>query len=377
VLVLLSALFSGLTLGVLGLDLNELEIIKAAGDPEQRKAAERLLPVRRQGNLLLCTLVLGNVAVTSLSSVLLSTLTSGLVGFAISTVLITVFGEIIPQAVCARYALAIGARSVPVVRLFVFLFFPLTKPLALILDYALGDEVGMHFTRAEFLKLVALQVGSNLFHASEASIISGALTFRAKLVREVATGLDRMFAVCATDTLDAALLRAIFESGYSRVPVWDEARVAVVGVLIVKDLLLVTPEQQRQPVISAVHSFGRDAVNVIDDAQTLEEAIKMFVATRSHFAVVRTVDVPADGTDPTYRVAGCITMEDVLEEIIGLDLHDAAARGGAHHARGRRAAGGAGGDASPRARLSPRAPEAPPPTALSITDACATAAQRT
>jgi len=168
VLVLLSALFSGLTLGVLGLDLNELEIIKAAGDPEQLKAAERLLPVRRQGNLLLCTLVLGNVAVTSLSSVLLSTLTSGLVGFAISTVLITVFGEIIPQAVCARYALAIGARSVPVVRLFVFLFFPLTKPLALILDYALGDEVGMHFTRAEFLKLVALQVGSNLFHASEA-----------------------------------------------------------------------------------------------------------------------------------------------------------------------------------------------------------------
>ena len=154
----LAALFSGLTLGVLGLDLNELEIIKAAGAPEQRRQAALIQPVRAQGNLLLCTLVLGNIAAQSLTSILLANLTSGFVGFALSTALVFVFGEVAPQAIFTRYALAIGARAVPLVHGLIFLFWPVAKPLALCLDYALGAEMGTSYSRAEFMKLVALQV---------------------------------------------------------------------------------------------------------------------------------------------------------------------------------------------------------------------------
>lgn len=118
-LICLSALFSGLTLGLLGLDVNELEIVREAGSPEDKRNAERIQPLRKKGNLLLCTLVVGNVAVTALVSILLADLAGGLEGFFISTVLITVFGEVVPQAICSRYALSIGARAVPLVRVIV------------------------------------------------------------------------------------------------------------------------------------------------------------------------------------------------------------------------------------------------------------------
>jgi metal transporter CNNM len=335
VLILLSALFSGLTLGYLGLDVSQLEIIKTAGEPEQRRLAAIIQPIRKQGNLLLATLVLGNVSVTSLSAIVLADLTSGYVGFAVSTILIVLFGEIIPQAVCSRYALVIGARCIPIVRVIIFLFWPVTKPIAVCLDYFLGQEIGTTYTRDEFMKLVAMQVGSNLFHSSEATIIGGALTFRAKTVKETATGLDKMFAVKATDVLDQNLLSLIFQSGFSRVPVWDDPKHNIVGVLYVKDLVLITPEQ-RQPVISVVHYYERELVNVVDDIDTLEKTLKMFIATHQHFAIVRTVEEPPGGGDPVYRVCGLITMEDILEEIMGINLHDGGGRGpgrATHHKR--------------------------------------------
>ena len=95
-LLCLSALFSGLTLGLMGLDTNELEIVRESGEAQERRYAAAILPVRRRGNLLLCTLVTGNVAVISLQSILLADLTSGLVGFLLSTVLTVVFGEQVP-----------------------------------------------------------------------------------------------------------------------------------------------------------------------------------------------------------------------------------------------------------------------------------------
>ena len=62
ILLIFSALFSGLTLGLMSLDVIGLDIIAQAGDPDERKYAKIILPVRSKGNLLLCTLLLGNTA---------------------------------------------------------------------------------------------------------------------------------------------------------------------------------------------------------------------------------------------------------------------------------------------------------------------------
>lgn len=86
VLAMFSALFSGLTLGLMSLDKTGLEVVIGAGEAhnateaeqEQAKYAQKIAPVRKNGNLLLTTLLLGNVAVNALLSILLADLTSGM-----------------------------------------------------------------------------------------------------------------------------------------------------------------------------------------------------------------------------------------------------------------------------------------------------------
>lgn len=98
VLIALSALFSGLTLGLMSLDKTGLEIVMGGDDPEAANYARIIYPIREDGNLLLCTLLLGNVSVNALLSILLAEYTGGVWGLLSSTFLIVIFGEIVPQA---------------------------------------------------------------------------------------------------------------------------------------------------------------------------------------------------------------------------------------------------------------------------------------
>lgn len=67
--------------------------------------ASRILPLRKRGNLLICTILLGNVSVNSILSIVMADLTSGIAGMLITTGIVMIFGEIIPQSVCSRYPL--------------------------------------------------------------------------------------------------------------------------------------------------------------------------------------------------------------------------------------------------------------------------------
>ena len=82
------------------------------------------------------------IAVNALLSILMADMTSGLVGFLSSTVLIVIFGEIIPQASCSRHALLIGYYSLPVVKSFILLFYIMAYPMGYILDKVLGEDLG-------------------------------------------------------------------------------------------------------------------------------------------------------------------------------------------------------------------------------------------
>jgi metal transporter CNNM len=131
------------------LDTNQLDILRQSGGAKERVWAERILAVRRDGNLLLCTLLWANMSVNSLLSIVIADLTSGLVGFIVSTCLIVVLGEIIPQASCQRHGLRVGSFFVPAVRVLIFLFYPFAKPIAAMLDRMLGAEIGVLYKREE------------------------------------------------------------------------------------------------------------------------------------------------------------------------------------------------------------------------------------
>jgi hypothetical protein len=177
ILVCFSALFSGLTLGLLGLDKIGLEIIIAGDDPELAKCARSIAPVRANGNLLLCTLLLGNVAVNALLSILMANMTSGLVGFLVSTFMIVIFGEIIPQATCSRYALQIGSRSLPIVKVFIYALYIICKPLSMILDKALGEEIGTIHSRTELRKMLEIHVKHKAVDVESGKVMDGYVLF--------------------------------------------------------------------------------------------------------------------------------------------------------------------------------------------------------
>ena len=131
VLVALSGLFSGLNLGLMSFAPEDLRIvIEGSPDESERRSAAKIQPLRKTGNLLLCTLLLGNTLVNAAIATLLADATAGVLGMFITTGLIVVFGEIVPQSVCSRYALQIGAASVPLVWLFVGITFIVAYPIA-------------------------------------------------------------------------------------------------------------------------------------------------------------------------------------------------------------------------------------------------------
>ena len=108
----LSGLFSGLNLGLLSLDPKELQIIASVGLAKERKYATNIIPLRHYGNFLLCSLVICNSAVNSGITKILDDLTDSQgYAVAISTAGVTLFGEILPQTICARYGLAIGSMT--------------------------------------------------------------------------------------------------------------------------------------------------------------------------------------------------------------------------------------------------------------------------
>ena len=141
-LIVMSGFFSGLNLGLMSLAPDELKVVmEGSADEQAKRDAAKIYPLRKRGNLLLCTLLLGNTLVNALIAVLLADATSGLIGSLLTTALILIFGEIIPQSICSRYGLRTGAVALPFVYLFVGLCFVICYPLSKILDWALGREI--------------------------------------------------------------------------------------------------------------------------------------------------------------------------------------------------------------------------------------------
>lgn len=149
-----SALFSGLTLGLMSLDKTDLKILCNTGKELERKYAAAIMPVRSHGSLLLCSLLLGNVMVNSVLTILMDDLTSGVVAVIFSTLTIVIFGEIMPQAVCARHGLAVGAKTIYITKVVIAITAIVAWPISKILDYMLGEEIGNVYNRERLNELV-------------------------------------------------------------------------------------------------------------------------------------------------------------------------------------------------------------------------------
>ncbi|CAD7701894.1 unnamed protein product, partial [Ostreobium quekettii] len=331
-LVVLSALFSGLTLGLMSLDTIGLQILAEAGDEREKEYARKILPVRQHGNLLLCTLLIGNTVVNALLAILLADLTSGLYGVLGSTVLIVLFGEIAPQAACSRYGLVIGAKTLWLTKLVIFIFYAVAFPISKVLDKVLGKEIGTVYSKDELKQLIAIhvenpdaQLTSGLTQ-DDSLILAGVLEYKDKKVADVMTTIDKVFMMEASVKLNFENTLDIYNTGYTRIPIYEGDRSNIVGILYTKDLILIDPDDEVE--VRAVLAFhGRNHQRFLLDSTTLRDVLNTFKKMQTDTADTAVtphlmIAYKSEDGGKTKEVTGVITLEDVLEELIDAEIID-------------------------------------------------------
>ena len=319
-LLMLSGLFSGLNLGLMALDPTELKVVANCGSPREQKYAKKIFPVRRHGNYLLCTLLLGNVLVNSSLTILLDGLAgSGLIAVIASTAGIVIFGEIVPQSICSRHGLAIGSRTLILTKLFMLITFPASFPISKLLDFILGEELGTIYNRKQLLEMIKVTAEHNDLAGDEMNIISGVLNYKSKCVEEIMTKLDSCFMLELESHLDFSTITTIMESGHSRIPVYANERHNIVGLLFVKDLAFVDPDDCI-PLQTVIKFYSRP-VNFVWNDTNLGDLLDTFKEKHVHIAIVQKVNNEGPG-DPFYEAIGLATLEDVIEEMIQSEIVD-------------------------------------------------------
>lgn len=214
--------------GLMSLDLTELNILKNVGEKKEKVYAHKIYPLREKGNRLLCTILLGNVLVNSTSTLILGSYLEGIFAAIGSTMLIVIFGEIIPQAVCSRHGLAIGTYTRHVTQAMMILTFPLSYPLGKILDFFLGKEIAVNYSRDKVRELMVQAMASQTvggddkpIKAEQFKLIEGALEFKNKHVKDIMVPVRDVFALDINSILDFETFKTILYHGYSRIPVYE------------------------------------------------------------------------------------------------------------------------------------------------------------
>ncbi|KAI0562847.1 Cyclin M transmembrane [Gracilaria domingensis] len=439
----------------MSLDIIDLRVLTESGTDKEKWYARRILPVRKHGNWLLCTLLIGNTAVNSALAIVTADLFGGIAGFIASTFTILYIGEIIPQAVCHRFGLVVGAYAVPFIRAIMFISAPLSFTTAKALDFFLGGEPATRYNKSQLKSLLSihgtvhheatsssskpqsrepsaqpidshvdatranshdqvavvelqqisihpyqpesrepsakdqtLQTSTRAFAApapqpnvssqssnapdtnsssiqqntsdtsrskkalpsrllrsarskftrrkhdkkdreresetsnppltkDEITMLGGAFDFSQKTVCEVMTPLNDVFMLEASLSLNFEVMLLVFQSGHSRIPVYDRSRHNIIGVLFAKDLILLDPEDS-VPIKTVLLFFGRTVLLVFFDT-TLNKMLNIFRQGGGHMAIVQRKE---EGSQHDPDTIGIVTLEDLIEEIIGKDIVD-------------------------------------------------------
>ncbi|CEP17632.1 hypothetical protein [Parasitella parasitica] len=318
-LVLTGGAFAGLTLGLMGMDETNLHVLIQSGTESEKKYAKQVLKLLSRGkHWVLVTLLLSNVIVNETLPIILDgVLGGGWKAVVISTALIVIFGEVIPQSICVRYGLAIGAKASGMVLALMYIMYPIAYPTALLLDFFLGKSHGTIYKKAGLKTLVSLHQSVNpsdvdALTEDEVTIIGAVLDLRSKPVSQIMTPIADVFTLSTEAILDEELVDRILLAGYSRIPVHvpgDSAN--FVGMLLTKRLITYDPEDAlpvKDLQLSTLPETGPET--------SCLDILNFFQEGKSHMALI------SDDPGAHRGALGVITLEDVIEELIGEEIID-------------------------------------------------------
>ncbi|XP_037465394.1 DUF21 domain-containing protein At4g14240-like isoform X1 [Triticum dicoccoides] len=309
-LVLLAGIMSGLTLGLMSLGPVDLEILMRSGTDAEKAQAAAILPVVKKQHQLLVTLLLCNACAMEALPIFLDRIFNPVLAIILSVTFVLAFGEVIPQAICTRYGLAVGASFVWLVRIVMVIAYPIAYPIGKLLDFALGHESAL-FRRAQLKALVSIHSkaagkGGELTH-DETTIISGALDLTEKTAEEAMTPIESTFSLDVDSKLDWETIGTILARGHSRVPVYSGSPRNVIGLLLVKSLLTVRAEIETPVSAVSIRRIPR-----VPSDMPLYDILNEFQKGGSHMAAVVKAKPknapPQDKTEPGMESAGATQL---------------------------------------------------------------------
>ena len=232
-----------------------------------------------------------------------------------------VFGELAPRSVALTYPERVARWLVPPLFVFEFMMRPfaitLSKSSEMVLR-AFGQkpqplEESLH-SPDELRILVEQSEESGVLETTDATLLEGVFEFSEKNAREVMTPRTNIDALSLDATLEETLA-LVEESGRSRYPVYDETIDNIVGLILAKDLIPVLHRVRRADEPAFVLASIMRPVHVVPGSREVEEVLADFKRLKEHMAIV---------LDEYGGTAGLVTMEDLLEEIVGeiLDEYD-------------------------------------------------------
>lgn len=336
-LLCLSAFFSGSETALTAASRGKL---KAQADKGSTGAASAMA-VTEDSERMIGALLLGNNIVNILSASLATALLTRLFGdsgVALATlgmtVLVLIFGEVLPKTLAITYPEAVSTRVAPVIRVLIIVFSPvvtvvraLVRGLLHLLGVRGNDEGRMTAIREEIAGTIALGHSEGAVEKDARDRLLGALDLTHRTVDEIMRHRRQIEMINADDPPEKILSQAL-ASPHTRLPIFRDNDDNILGVIHAKDLLREVDRLMRsEEAVGMANLAGLDIVKVamkpyfIPETTTLDEQMREFLTRRTHFALV---------VDEYGALQGLITLEDILEEIVGeiTDEFDVVAKDG-------------------------------------------------
>lgn len=318
-----SAFFSGSETALTAASRARMHTLEANGD-ERAGLVGRLIERRDR---LIGALLIGNNLVNILASSLTTSLFLGLFGQSgvviatvVMTALLVIFSEVLPKswAISApdRFAITVA----PVVQLFVALAGPLSSAVNAIVRFILSlfgirlsQEVSMLTAHEELRGALDLLHREGSVIKADRDRLGGLLDLEELEVSDVMKHRTVMRAINADDPPEA-IVRTVLESPFTRMPLWRGSTENIIGIVHAKDLLRALAEPDMEPRDLDIGKIAQKPW-FVPDTTSLKDQLNAFLRQKMHFAVV---------VDEYGEVQGIVTLEDILEEIVGdiADEHD-------------------------------------------------------
>jgi len=334
-LLFMSACFSGSETALTAVSRAKLRRLADQGST----SAQRAIDLTDDGETLIGAILIGNNLVNILAASLATSLAIALFGESgvaiatlVMTLLVMIFAEVLPKTYAFTNPEAVSLFAARPLAVLVKVTYPVVLAVQAIVRFTLsifgvtlekGTRVLSHEAREEIRGAIDLHHSEGGVVKSDRDRLVGALDLAHREVAEVMMHRRSIITLNADDP-PAALLEALVDSPYTRIPLWRDHPENIVGVVHAKDVLRAFDAKARAGGTIDLDGFDIAELSIkpwfVPDTTTLSDQLKAFLTRKRHFALV---------VDEYGALQGLITLEDILEEIVGdiSDEHDVDADG--------------------------------------------------